>query len=331
MIRVAIVTPTIGEDLTKTIESVDAQRLPKGVELHHVIVRDGITTSITARGDVDAVAVLDDLKRNSSMVLPAGMQLEIIPPSRSEVTGNRHWLALPGDPNGLGCGAVPRAFGSLYAVDRLRVHALGFLDADNWLHEGHVELMLRIGAPRPDCRALVASRTIVTHDTGEPIEDHPPDQSGLVHHGPGGPVQPFVDANCIWLQGDGVPLGRDWVTAMRFPEDGDGYNVDAPISVVEDRLFWGHVCRCLRHSGFPVPVAPVPTVFYRSAWIDSYNAANPHQRPPRVAKAIDAEGNLLKLHWRVIDDGKGPRFDAWQVGMEPPPLPDGARLVDEAS
>lgn len=294
--RVAIVTPTIGEpEIELAIKSVDAQELPPDVELHHVIVMDGVGEVKYEQGGGNAY---------------------------------RHWLAMPGDKNGKGCGGQPRALGSQYAVDRLRVHALGFLDADNWIRANHVKTMLEVGASRPDCDAICARRFFIHWETGEPMPGLP-DSSGAVVLGAGkGAQQPFVDTNCIWLQGRGVLLGRDWGIVRRWTNDEAGgfYDPDAPIKSGEDRVFWNHVTAQLRQGAYPVPMAAEPTVAYRSVWLVSYPLGGKF-RPPPVAKNHDGD-DVQRLRWRIVDAGKGPIYDVWPDGMDEPPVPDGVKVLE---
>lgn len=295
--RVAIVMPTIGEDISRAIESIDAQQMldgasleDAGIELHHVIVYDG-EEGVT------------------------------------RVSGRRTWLYSPGER--YGCGAVARAMGAGHAVDRLRCHALGFLDADCWLHPHHVATMIAFASQYPSFPALIAKRVIVTHDTGEPIEDHEPDRSGQSRMGPGGTIQPFVDTSCIWLQGRGVTLGPNWATAMRYHDD--DYDADAPVNGIEDISFWGHVLNCLDYTEKPAPIASVPTVYYPSRWLSSYKPGG-RQRPPEVARIVNANNRVVNLRWRVVSDTDGElHFQAWPHDGPAEPVPDGMTEVPECS
>lgn len=292
--RVAIITPTIGEDMSRAIRTIDEQRTvdgrpleEAGIELYHVIVYDGQE-------------------------------------GRSESVGRRTWLYSPGER--YGCGAVARALGARHAVDRLRCHAMGFLDADNWLHPEHVARMVEFGQRYPSFPALVARRLIVTHDTGEVIEGHP-DTNGEAVRGLGGTRQPFVDTNCGWLQGRGVTLGPDWATAMRYRDD--DYDADAPVNGIEDISFWTHVVNCLDETEMPAPVYAVPTVYYRSMWLNSYQPCG-KQRPPTVARIVDENNRVVNLRWRVVrDDGGESHWQVWPRDEDPPPVPEGLTEVPE--
>jgi len=297
MYRVAIVTPTIGEDMTRAIASVDAQEMvdgstleDAGIELHHVVVFDGKS-------------------------------------GRCEVVGKRTWLYSPGEK--YGCGAVARALGCQHSVDRLRVHALCFLDADNALHKHHIAKMIAFGNLYRGFPALISRRVIVTHDTYEPIEDHHHDRSGASWRGPGGTVQPFVDSSCIWLQGRGVTLGPDWATAMRYQDD--DYNADAPVNGIEDISFWGHVMNCLDETEKPAPIAPEATVLYRSRWLDSYKPGG-RQRPPEIARIVDENDLVVNLRWRVVRDAKDElHWQAWEHTSPAPDVLEGMTEVPECS
>ena len=92
-------------------------------------------------------------------------------------------------------GDTPRGLGALLAIAQ-QYDAIGFLDADNWYDEDHVEACVAAAAGVPDADAVIARRRFVRYD-GSPM--NVPDEPD------------HVDTSCYWLCEGAFHVAHFWL------------------------------------------------------------------------------------------------------------------------
>jgi hypothetical protein len=152
-------------------------------------------------------------------------------------------------------GDTPRVVGALSALN-LGYDAITFLDADNWYHRKHVEVM--VAAHEHTKRSVcLASRSFHRLD-GSFMYDCKEDDG-------------HADTSCLFLAGEVTRLIP--LMAMK----------PRPLAEVGDRVFW----KCIIARDIPFVRITDPTVAYRSAWKVHYEAMG--ETPPEGTK--EAVGN----------------------------------------
>lgn len=152
-------------------------------------------------------------------------------------------------------GDTPRVVGALSALT-LGYNAIAFLDADNWYHRKHIELMVA-AHEQTGRNVCIASRAMHRLD-GSFMYNLKEDDS-------------HVDMNCMFLVGDVTRLIP--LLAVK----------PKPLAEVDDRIFW----KCIVARNIPFVRVTAPTVAYRSAWKVHYEAMG--ETPPDGTK--EAVGN----------------------------------------
>ncbi len=145
-------------------------------------------------------------------------------------------------------GNVARGIGALLAGSDA-YDGIGFLDADNWLDEGHVETCVRAGAGSVDL--VVAKRRFVRPDG---TDFHLAEEPG------------HIDTSCWWFQPGAYHLLSFWVTMPR------------EIAPIGDRVFSG----LIDASRLQKRETDKITVNYTCLWEGVYRRFN--ELPPPGAK-----------------------------------------------
>ena len=184
-------------------------------------------------------------------------------------TWQAHHVVLPkghGD-----VGSTPRLIGSYHAIG-LGAEAVAFLDADNWLHPGHISGLMRVRAAS-GAAFLSSSRMLCRLD-------------GSVM-GPCPLIDPerFIDTSCMLFAKEAFPLLHHWVL---MPEYGH------PIS---DRIMFHHV----RESGIKCQHLNEHSVFYRCGKPGLYWQMG--EEPPA---GVSARPDYEAIFQRWIADGNPP-------------------------
>ena len=92
-------------------------------------------------------------------------------------------------------GNTPRTLGAMLAIAE-HYDAIGFLDADNWYDDDHIEACVAAAARVPDADAVIARRRFVRYDGSVMnIVDEP-------NH---------VDTSCFWLREGSLHLAHFWL------------------------------------------------------------------------------------------------------------------------
>jgi glycosyltransferase involved in cell wall biosynthesis len=142
-------------------------------------------------------------------------------------------------------GNTPRGLGALMAASE-GYEGIGFLDADNWLAEDHVEKCMTAAAKQNGkCDFVIARRFLMAPD-GTQLRNT--DDRLLFD---------FVDTNCFFfLQGSYHAL-HHWVLTPK------------PLSPICDRIFYAATKNYKLRSA----LVEEPTVFYECLWSSTYEAA----------------------------------------------------------
>jgi hypothetical protein len=168
-------------------------------------------------------------------------------------------------------GSTPRLIGSYHAIG-LGVEAVAFLDADNWLHPGHISGLMRARAAS-GAAFLSSSRMLCRLD-------------GSVM-GPCPLIDPerFIDTNCMLFAKEAFPLLHHWVL---MPDYGH---------LIGDRIMFHQV----RQSGVKCQHLDEPSVFYRCGKPGLYRQMG-EEPPADVPARPDYEASFQ----RWIADGNPP-------------------------
>jgi acetyltransferase-like isoleucine patch superfamily enzyme len=138
------------------------------------------------------------------------------------------------------CGNTPRAIGSLSAISQ-GFEAIAYLDADNW-YEAHHLASLVTAAEGTGAAVCTSTRNLYQPDgtlLGRCI-----DIDG----------EQFVDTNCVMLRRPAFGSATTWAMIPRR------------YAAVGDRIFWQR----LRDRRYPRVYTNLPTVCYRTTWIQHY-------------------------------------------------------------
>lgn len=162
-------------------------------------------------------------------------------------------------------GNTPRGIGAQLAISD-RYDGIGFLDADNWIDEQHVQTCLeaaqRAFGSTAECDYVVARRRFVRADGSVlPVPEEP-------HH---------VDTSCFFLLPGAYFLAPYWNLMPR------------EVAPVCDRIFFEHVAAL----GLRAAATAAETVNYLSTWESHYRMLN--EAPPHNAKPNIDGGRIA--HW----------------------------------
>ena len=150
-------------------------------------------------------------------------------------------------------GGTPRGLGALLAASE-GYRGIGFLDADNWIADDHVERCVDAASEvGPDCDYVVARR-FLTRPDGTTIEVKNP------------PLSEDVDTNCLFFLEGSYHSLHHWVTIPR------------QLSAINDRV----VVSALKNYGLRPARVKEPTVFYECLWSSIYQSVG--EVPPPNAK-----------------------------------------------
>jgi SEC-C motif len=150
-------------------------------------------------------------------------------------------------------GGTPRGLGALLAASE-GYRGIGFLDADNWIADDHVERCVEAASQAgPDCDYVIAER-FFTRPDGTTIDIGNLRLSDEVN-----------DTNLFFLEGAYHSL-HHWVTIPR------------QLSAVNDRV----VASALKNYGLRAARVKDPTVFYECLWSTIYQGIG--ESPPPNAK-----------------------------------------------
>ncbi len=146
-------------------------------------------------------------------------------------------------------GNTPRGLGALLAIAQ-HYDAIGFLDADNWFDEDHIEACVEAAARIPDADAVIARRRFVRYD-------------GSVMNVPDEPDH--VDTSCFWLCEGSLHLAHFWLMPVEL----------APIC---DRVFYAMI----KARNLKLEHVLKPTVNFTCQYAALYRALG--EAPPPGAK-----------------------------------------------
>jgi len=168
-------------------------------------------------------------------------------------------------------GSTPRLVGSFHAIG-LGVEAVAFLDADNWLHPGHISRLM-LARAETGAAFLSSSRMLCRLD-------------GSVM-GPCPLIDPkrFIDTNCMLFAKEAFSLLHHWVL---MPDYGH---------LIGDRIMLHHV----RNSGVKCQHVDEPSVFYRCGKPGLYRQMG--EEPP---VGIPARPDYEASFQRWLADGHSP-------------------------
>jgi glycosyltransferase involved in cell wall biosynthesis len=151
-------------------------------------------------------------------------------------------------------GGTPRGLGALLAASE-GYRGIGFLDADNWIADDHVERCVEAASEvGPDCDYVIARR-FLTRPDGTTIDVKNPHLS-----------EDVVDTNCLFFLEGSYHSLHHWVTIPR------------QLSAINDRV----VVSALKNYGLRPARVKEPTVFYECLWSAIYQSVG--EVPPPNAK-----------------------------------------------
>lgn len=167
-------------------------------------------------------------------------------------------------------GATPRALAAISAFSR-GYDAVGFIDADNWIDNDHVEKMINT-MKTANAQVAIATRRIHSLDNKEMYVDN------VESNG-----ENMVDTNCMFLSKAALHLMTYWV-------------VEPGQRLWSDRYFWNAVSA----SGLKIARCIEPSVAYCSKWAWHYQHAGLEPPPDSVWINKDAAGNLQHVKHKDI-------------------------------
>jgi len=153
-------------------------------------------------------------------------------------------------------GNAARGVGALLAVSE-EYDGIGFLDADNWFADDHIERCVEAAVRLQECDFIVARRYLTRPDETILATD---DESPAQH----------VDTNCFFFLKGAFHALHYWLTIPR------------ELSIAADRVFY---IALKKHNLRSVLVEKI-TVFYEYLWSGAYLAKG-EQPPPGVKAPID--------------------------------------------
>jgi glycosyltransferase involved in cell wall biosynthesis len=150
-------------------------------------------------------------------------------------------------------GGTPRGLGALLAASE-GYRGIGFLDADNWIADDHVERCVEAALEAgPDCDYVIAKRFLTRPDgTTIDVKD--------LH------LSEDIDTNCLFFLEGSYHSLHHWVTIPR------------QLSAINDRV----VASALKNYGLRAARVKDPTVFYECLWSSIYQSVG--EIPPPYAK-----------------------------------------------
>jgi cellulose synthase/poly-beta-1,6-N-acetylglucosamine synthase-like glycosyltransferase len=160
-------------------------------------------------------------------------------------------------------GNTPRGIGAQLAIAG-QYDGIGFLDADNWIDEHHVEVCLdsarKASGSVDDCDYVIARRRFVRPDGSTlPIPEE----------------RNHVDTSCFFLLPGAYFIAPYWNLMPR------------EVAPLCDRIFFDHI----RSLALRVAENAVETVNYLSTWESHYRRLN--ERPPANAKPNIDGGKII--------------------------------------
>lgn len=162
-------------------------------------------------------------------------------------------------------GATPRAIGALSAFSR-GYDAVAFLDADNWYHQDHIELMVN-AMSSTGADAVIATRSIHALDGSEMYVDRVESNGTNT-----------VDTNCMFLSKTISHYMGFWITKPQY-------------KMVSDKVFWQ---TCVS-NGIKAVRCDKPTVAYVTKWAWHYQYAGVQIPDDTVWIEQDREGNFKTI------------------------------------
>ena len=147
-------------------------------------------------------------------------------------------------------GNTPRGLGAMLAIAE-HYEAIGFLDADNWYDDNHVEACVAAASGAPEADAVIARRRFVRHDGSVMDISDEPDH---------------VDTSCFWLHTGALHVAHFWLMPSQL----------APIC---DRVYYAMIKARQLKLGY----VPQATVNYTCQYAALYRALG--ESPPAGAKA----------------------------------------------
>jgi hypothetical protein len=176
-------------------------------------------------------------------------------------------------------GNTPRSLGAMLAIAQ-HYDAIGFLDADNWYDEDHIEACVEAAASLPDTDAVIARRRIV-RDDGSVMSV--------------AEEQDHVDTSCFWLCEGSLHLAHFWLMPVQV----------APIC---DRVYYAMI----KARNLTLGHVPKPTVNYTCTWRSIYRALG--ETPPPGAKP-DVDVTSI-FEWLIGLSERRRRLVALQCGVD---------------
>jgi glycosyltransferase involved in cell wall biosynthesis len=154
-------------------------------------------------------------------------------------------------------GGTPRGLGALLAASE-GYRGIGFLDADNWIADDHVERCLEAASwVGTDCDYVVAKRFLTRPDgTTIDVKDLPLPQE--------------TDTNCLFFLEGSYHSLHHWVIIPR------------QLSAINDRV----VTSALKNYGLRPAFVKDPTVFYECLWSEIYRSVG-EVPPPNAKPSVD--------------------------------------------
>jgi len=147
-------------------------------------------------------------------------------------------------------GNTPRGLGAMLAIAE-HYEAIGFLDADNWYDDNHVEACIAAAALASGADAVIARRRFVRHDGSVMAISDEPDH---------------VDTSCFWLHSGALHVAHHWLMPAQL----------APIC---DRVYYAMI----KARQLKLGHVPQATVNYTCHYEALYRALG--ESPPAGAKA----------------------------------------------
>lgn len=163
-------------------------------------------------------------------------------------------------------GATPRAIAAISAFSR-GYDAVGFIDADNWIDEDHVEQMVNC-IKESQAQFVIATRRIHCGIDKRELYVDLVESNG----------ENMVDTNSMFFTRDCLHLLTYWVTEPKY-------------KLWSDRAFWNAV----KSSGVKIAKCTKPTVAYATKWAWHYKHAGATIPPDSVWISHDENGNIVHI------------------------------------
>ncbi len=176
-------------------------------------------------------------------------------------------------------GNTPRALGAMLAIAQ-HYDAIGFLDADNWYDEDHVEACVEAAAGVPDAEGVIARRRFVRYDGSVMnIREEP-------NH---------VDTSCFWLREGSLHLAHFWLMPVEL----------APLC---DRVYYAMI----KARNLKLATVRKPTVNFTCQYQALYRAIG--EVPPPGAKPNVEVRSICE--WLIGLSERKRRLVALQCGVD---------------